>query len=214
MQEEWLQVERSARYFTSGCDVGKADSVWIVLHGYAQLADEFAKGIEPFLGPGDALVAPEGLSRFYTKGGAGNVGASWMTKIAREREIEDYINYLDLVHLSFASMAQAKLHVLGFSQGAATAVRWALRGKIRPNSLTLWGADFPPDVDCKSAALKLKDCALYAMCGESDQYVSLDEHRLHFEKIASSGLNFERIEFKGGHEITADAFRTLAGRLA
>jgi hypothetical protein len=41
------------------------------------------------------IVAPEALSRFYLNGFSGRVGATWMTKEARDTEILDYLNYLN-----------------------------------------------------------------------------------------------------------------------
>ena len=69
-------------------------------------------------------MAPEGLSRFYLDAGAGKVGASWMTKEDRAHEIEDYLSYLEQVRA--AIIPPVPLTILGFSQGVATAARWAV----------------------------------------------------------------------------------------
>jgi dienelactone hydrolase len=80
------------------------------------------------------VVAPEALSRFYVDRGepaAGTparVGATWMTREDREAEIADYVRYLDRALDAAAGRpgaAAPALGVLGFSQGAATACRWA-----------------------------------------------------------------------------------------
>ena len=54
----------------------------------------------------------------------GPIGASWMTREAREREISDYVAYLDEVALWIRRELGCELAptVLGFSQGVATAL--------------------------------------------------------------------------------------------
>jgi hypothetical protein len=49
---------------------------------------------------GRIIIAPEGLSRFYRKGFSGDVVASWMTKDDRLDDMEDYVRYLNDLHLA------------------------------------------------------------------------------------------------------------------
>src|SRR6266498_2722637 len=141
MQEHRLTVSRTARYFT----LGRPDrEVWFVLHGYGQLAALFLRHFEPLDDGTRLIVAPEGLSRFYlTEDPAERrVGASWMTREDRLTEIEDYVQYLDAVHADVVGSVDrslVKVRVLGFSQGAATACRWASTGASRVDRLIVWG---------------------------------------------------------------------------
>ena len=121
-REHRLSVPRSARCFSQGGEA--AVEGWVVLHGYGQLASRFLRSLESLATPSRLVVAPEGLSRFYLDAGGGKVGASWMTKEDRVREIEDYLAYLDLVRATL--MPPVPLTILGFSQGVATAARWAV----------------------------------------------------------------------------------------
>ena len=74
---EHLTVERTARCAVLGERDDDLRDVWFVLHGYGQLAADFLAGFGAVAEPGRLLVAPEGLSRFYTEGSSGKVGASW-----------------------------------------------------------------------------------------------------------------------------------------
>ena len=51
--------------FTPGGGGGVVRSVWLVLHGYRQLADRFVARFEPVASPERLIMAPEGLNRFY-----------------------------------------------------------------------------------------------------------------------------------------------------
>jgi hypothetical protein len=93
-----IVVPRSARYYTLGPTHGFPREVWIVCHGYGQLASRF---LGQFAGLDDGtrlIVAPEALSRFYLdpipeRRDQRNprVGATWMTKEDRDAEIADQL---------------------------------------------------------------------------------------------------------------------------
>ena len=61
------------------------------------------------------VVAPEGMHRFYLQGSSGRVGASWMTKEAREDDIADNLRWLQELdaHISAQYRPKRKL-LLGF----------------------------------------------------------------------------------------------------
>src|SRR5690348_9673298 len=103
MHEFHIAVGRTARYVVLGstAKTGGLREVWVVLHGYGQLAATFARYFEILDDGTRLIVAPEALNRFYLTGptsGPANerpVGATWMTREDREHEIEDYVAYLD-----------------------------------------------------------------------------------------------------------------------
>ena len=72
-----IEVRRSARWFERGAV--DAPQLWLVLHGYGQLASAFLQSCAPLAREGRRLVAPEALSRFYLRSGRGAIGGSWMT---------------------------------------------------------------------------------------------------------------------------------------
>src|SRR4051794_4030838 len=132
--EHAITVPRTARYYTLGPTHGFPRELWFVLHGYGQLAGRFIEQFAPIDDGTRLIVAPEALSRFYLdsiperrKQSAPRVGATWMTREAREHEIADYIEYLDRLALEVKhhlSGASPRIIVLGFSQATATVSRW------------------------------------------------------------------------------------------
>ena len=145
--EHRLTVPRSARCYTQGGSA--ATEAWLLLHGYGQLATRFLRGFAPLATPSRLLVAPEGLSRFYLEAGAGKVGASWMTKEDRASEIADYLGYLDQVRREL--IPPVPLTVLGFSQGVATAARYAVAAAPAPVRLVCWGGLVPEEISAGAA---------------------------------------------------------------
>ncbi|HBP44750.1 MAG TPA: hypothetical protein DD635_02535, partial [Flavobacteriales bacterium] len=111
-----FDIKKTARYFTIGPAFADSKGILIVLHGYGQLPGFFIKRFQPIADDGWAIVAPEGLHRFYLEGTQGRVGASWMTKEARQDDILDNVHYLDSLATELQLNRQRPV-LLGFSQG-------------------------------------------------------------------------------------------------
>lgn len=192
-REHRLEVTRSARCFTLGPDA--PTEAWVVLHGYGQLAARFLRTVAPLARPDRRLVAPEGLSRLYLEAGSGRVGASWMTKEDREADIRDYLAYLDQVRAEL--VPQVPLTVFGFSQGVATAARWAVATTPAPVRLVAWGGLLPEDVP-PGALARLR---LTFVIGERDEWATPGRVEAQAAELRSAGVAVEVQRFEGGHEI-------------
>jgi predicted esterase len=211
MRTHHLLVHRSARFVTAGPTDGTAREVWVVLHGYGQLAGPFAGTFAPLDDGTRLIVAPEGLSRFYLEQARGRVGASWMTREDRDVEIEDYVRYLDAVTDAVtAGFPPKPIHVLGFSQGSATACRWIERGRVQPARLVVWGGEIPPDLDWSRAGPRLARVSVVLVAGTEDRYITAETLSQFGALLALNGVRHTVVRFPGGHEIDATTLRELA----
>ena len=203
-----IETVRRSRAISIGPDAANANEQWIVLHGYGQEAEKFIKKFSILAQAENLVIAPEGLSKFYLEGFQGVVGASWMTSHDRLLEIEDYVNYLDIV---FSEVCNPKiaLNVLGFSQGAATAARWAASTKNKVKSLTLWSGLWPPDLPFESEVKDLKNIPINVVYGVNDKYGSRDKVIEQVEKLKEQGLDVKLVEFEGGHVIVGEVLMGL-----
>ncbi|NBB73877.1 MAG: esterase [Bacteroidetes bacterium] len=206
-----LSTPRTARYATLG-DPASAEAAWIVLHGYGQLAAYF---IRPFraLDDGTRLIAaPEALSRFYLDALTehNRVGASWMTKADRTREVDDYVRYLYAQLVDDGLPNDAPVHVLGFSQGTATACRWAALGAARVDRLTLWAGGVPPDLDLNAHQSLFEPLDLTLVIGTEDEYISNERVADEEARLDAHGIPHRTIRFDGGHRIDPDVLADLA----
>ncbi len=209
-------MARTARYQQLGELSPATTQLWLVLHGYGQLAEYFIRHFAPLHAAdpaGTVIVAPEGLSRFYLTGTGGRVGASWMTKADRLAEIDDQASYLTtlLSHLRASCPPTARLTVLAFSQGTATASRWLASeaAQWRPDQLVLWAGDFPADIDAGAAHQLLTDLPVALVSGDQDEYVSPAKLHDQADILRQLGARVSTHSFVGGHTLHLDTLHQL-----
>jgi predicted esterase len=216
-----LSVRRSARCALLGTPSPAVRDVWIVCHGYAQLADRFVRRFTPIATPARLIVAPEALNRFYLAGAAKGpgadaaVGATWMTREDRLAEIDDYVAYLDAVHAQVFTELQihgaaggVRCIALGFSQGAATVSRWAARTRARVERIVLWAGMLPPELE--PAPDVFGGALLTLVSGTRDPHLAEPLRRAHESRLAEAKLPFESRTYDGGHDLDAAALVRLA----
>lgn len=208
MKEHHITVPRTARYHLLG-DARTAKAFWIVLHGYGQLARFFLskfEGLEDDL----LIVAPEALNRFYLDEAHQRVGATWMTREDRLHEIDDQGNYLDaLVDELRRDRPELPVHVLGFSQGVATACRWSLLGNTRIERLVLWAGGLPPEPSMDELRKGWSHMHVDLVLGTTDQFAGDKELKEQAARLERSGVQYQVHRFTGGHVLEP----VLLGRL-
>jgi predicted esterase len=190
-----------ARYFKLGEISSTTKHCWFVLHGQGQLAQYFIQKFKSLESPTVCVIAPEGLSHYYLNGFGGRVGATWMTKENRLMDIENYICYLNTLLQQLSLPSQIQITVLGFSQGAATASRWVMDGKINCKRLILWGGIFPPDINFDNGKQLLHNKEIFSINGATDPFMTNEK----FEEMRNLSERLDvkptQIMFDGGHDI-------------
>jgi predicted esterase len=209
MIEKKLAIQKTVRFFQIG-QIEKARHLLIVLHGYGQLPSYFGKRFEKIMD--DFLVViPEGMHRFYINGSSGRVGSSWMTKEAREDDIEDNLNYLEqLTNAYLKNKSYEKIMLLGFSQGGATAARFYYSNRVRINHLILWASVFPPDLEINHEIIPAST-ENYFFLGTEDPYFS----EIQQKNIVNhyNNMNYKSIQYTGNHSINIDELNKLLKNL-
>jgi predicted esterase len=209
MRESSLRVSRTARVCTLG-EVGPATrQVWIVCHGYGQLASRFLRRFESLDDGSRLIVAPEALNRFYLDS---SVGATWMTSHERLSEIDDYVAYLDRVHahtLEGIDRDRVELIALGFSQGMSTVARWAARTHARIDRLLLWSGSWPPELEPTEGMFRGAYVSLVG--GTADATTSGAAFERLRDRLAAAGIAVDFVTYEGGHDVEPEPLRRLAG---
>ncbi len=217
--ENHLAVRRTARYFLQGELSEDVTDVWFACHGYGQLASDFVKEFECIEATHRLVVVPESLSRFYLAEPAGShgpdskVGGTWMTREDREAEITDYVGYLDDLYdsiFSTVSRESARITVLGFSQGGATAARWLTRGRAVADRLLLWGSLLPNDFDLAQATPILNRLQMSIVYGTRDRYADSSVIAGYEKLLRDHKVEYTLDTFDGGHRMDRATLSKLA----
>jgi predicted esterase len=206
----YLKVQKTARIATSG-DLTSASNIWLVAHGYGQLSTYFIQKFKSLNQHDHFVIVPEGLHRYYLNGFSGKVGASWMTKEDREKDIEDYCNYLDSVyeHFILKNSDRKRINALGFSQGGATISRWAANTKYPLDNLIIWGSVIPPDMNWQQDLEKLKRLHWIYVAGSHDEFLSSEQQEEQLQILKKNGIQPDTIFYEGKHDLQEDALHLL-----
>lgn len=198
-----LQFSYETSYYLSHEPTGKEQEVWIVLHGYGQLAEFFIRKFIPHASENRLFIAPEGTNHNYLKDFQGRVGANWMTSYQRETAIANNHRYLNgMMEEVLSAFEQApRIHLLGFSQGAATGTRWASQWNGKLDSLILWGGGFAHDLALEVAKEKFADTAMILVYGLEDELVTEESKKRQEELLFELGKPINLLSFSGGHEL-------------
>lgn len=202
-----IAVLKTARYCTLGELSLKTKEVWIVLHGYAQLASDFLLPFTILDEESRFIVAPEGLNKFYAKGFGGKPAAAWMTSEMRESEIKDYVLYLNTLYENLKlGEGNKKVVLLGFSQGVATATRWLHQTAHRVDELIIYAGEIAAELR-SPVSPKLQSLPITYITGDKDRLI--DAAKLAEVKMLMKSLNAREIVFSGGHEIKPEVLASI-----
>jgi predicted esterase len=198
MSEHFIHVQRTARYHMLGSPAD-AKEIWVVVHGYGQLARFFLNRFEG-MEDGRCIVAPEGLNRFYLDAEHNRVGATWMTREDRMHEIEDHVGYLDALteHILTNAKPGTPVNALGFSQGVATVARWALRGSTPLARMVCWAGGLPAELD-QAALQKWRELPIDLVLGDLDEFAKPGDLEAMALKLHGAGVPHRTHRFAGKH---------------
>ncbi|MDN3687531.1 alpha/beta hydrolase [Cyclobacterium jeungdonense] len=199
-------------YYLSHPPTGKETSLWIVFHGYGQLAYYFLRKFGSLDTEDRMIVAPEGLNRHYLKGFSGRVGANWMTKHEREPDIANTNEYLNTMLTEIRKQLPdiEVVHTLGFSQGAATMSRWICQMDFPLDKVIFWGGAPAYDLDSVLLQRRLAGSRVMAALGEEDPFLSTENFQEQYSRLTEAGIRDLRLfHYPGGHELEATLLKEL-----
>jgi predicted esterase len=133
-----------------------------------------------------------------------------MTRENREMDIQNYLTYLDNIYKKEIADKKIPVTILGFSQGSATATRWALSDNIKFDRLILWSGIFPPDMNFESGHKILENKETFLVYGKQDPFLNdsrFAEMKMLTEKL---GVEVKQITFEGEHEIDVPTLSRLS----
>lgn len=224
--EKTTTLQISTTYENLGELTEKTENIWLVCHGYGQLAKYFIRRFDILDLEKNYVIAPQGLSKFYIDGNYGKVGASWLTKENREMDLQNALTYLRFIYENeVAELLQTplqialqnnknnynklKINLLGFSQGAAMISRWAVACQIPFDKLVIWGGRFPDEIQKEQLNFVKPSAEIILVIGDKDEFYQqtyIDEETTKLTKLIKTP---QLIIFDGTHEVRRDVLQQL-----
>ncbi len=205
-----LQVTRTAHYSTYGTlDKNKTKYLWIVMHGYGQLAKRMIHKFNQLNVDEHFVVVAEGLNRFYWHGENRSPVSCWMTSEDRYDEIDDFTSYLDQLYSKYAShinQKKVKIMLMGFSQGCATMWRWIHASQPRYDMALNWAGWIPEDISYVHLKEYLSDKKHFFWYGNEDEFLTDGAMAGIKSVIKQNELSIEIHQFDGGHKLVRGEF--------
>ena len=211
MKKIILDIQFKAPYYKAGTVSESTKTIWLIFHGYGQLASEFTGSFSELVSEDHCLIFLQGLSRFYLKGIDKKIGANWMTSHDRELDITNYISYINQVfaHEVKPYLDKVELNILGFSQGGHTASRWIYQSNINYNKLVLWGSGLANEIDEKIIKEFFSHRKNLLVIGDRDRYIDIEQLQKTKKRYATIGFSYQLIEYAGGHDIYPEVLKQL-----
>lgn len=205
IRETQLKLETTHPVYTLNELTNKTKTIWIVCHGYGQLAKYFVKRFDILHPTENYVIAPQGLSRFYLGGNYGKVGASWMTKENRELDLLNQRQYFDIIFeqlLSSVNWSNYSLKLFGFSQGVTMISRLAVYKQLRFDHMILWAGGMPHEQTALDWEFLSDNSRVDLVIGDQDEFFSQENVDAQVVKVKELlGIEPKLTVFNGKHEV-------------
>ena len=214
MSQHWISIEQEQRMDVLGEPTASTRHVWIGLHGYGQLVEFFQRPFRELITEDRVFVFPQGPHKFYLNGVSGRVGASWMTKDERLKDIENQKRHLSAVlNWARSKAPSAHIHVLAFSQGVATIIRFLGHSPVPISTLLAWAGSWPPDASAENIGA-LSQINFQGWFGDQDKFIDRQkqiEIQAHYKDQFQ--LDLPVALYEGGHKFDRAILKSEIVRL-
>ena len=159
-------------------------SVWLVFHGIGFLSKYFLRYFEDLDKDKNYIIAPQAPSKYYLNGKYRHVGASWLTRVDREQETQNVLNYVGKVLESENIPSHCQLIVFGFSQGVSIATRFLAETNLKCSKLILYAGGITDELKAANfERLKNDATNVYSVVSTQDKFINAKRLKEETEKL-------------------------------
>lgn len=206
-----VEYQAAAPFEILGSLTNNTTDLWLVFHGFGQLAARFIRKFQ-FLEDGhQVVIAPQGPDRFYFDQFR-KIGASWTTRDHRDLHLANQQRYLDAVWETVTSgidMSKVRIHTLGFSQGVSVQTRWIASRQIEAASMIYWAGGYPEDLSPTNWEYFASQPSVLSIVGDEDEYLTDERMTQEQNKVLASHPQAEFRMFAGKHVMPEKEIREV-----
>lgn len=190
-------------------------NIWICFHGLGYLSTYFKRYFEGLDPEDNAVIVPQAPAKFYLGKKFKHVGASWLTKVDTDREMQNNLRYLDQVLATEGLQNDPRLVFMGYSQGVSIATRYLKHYAAPIKALIMHSGSIPEELDAADGALfkTLLQRSIH-IAGTQDEYltpglIEREEHKI--ELLFGTSCELYRPDIK--HVVDAALIQTISKTL-
>lgn len=204
-----VEYQATAPFEMLGKLTHETTDIWLVFHGFGQLAARFVRKFQ-FLDDGNqVIIAPQGPDRFYFDQFR-KIGASWTTRDHRDLHLANQQNYLDAVWEQVTSgidLNSIRIHTLGFSQGVSVQTRWISSRQIKASTMIYWAGGYPEDLSPAGWDYFSVQPSVLSIVGDEDEYLTDERMSQERQKVLACHPQAEFRMFSGKHVMPEEEVR-------
>jgi predicted esterase len=173
----------------------------VVFHGIGYLSRYFLRYFKDWDANENYFIAPQAPSLYYLSDAYKHIGACWLTREHTGMQMENLMNYLDVLHERETLNEAGRLCLLGYSQGVSVLCRWVAKRKLKCSRLILFAGRVPDELQPQDFAHLDPKTRVEVIIGGRDPF--LERESWQFMQARLRSLFGDRLvitEFDGGHE--------------
>ena len=200
--QKLLTYSSTHPYETLHVPVGESGRTWVVFHGIGFLSKYFLRYFAHLDPVTNYIIAPQAPSLYYLDPDYRNVGASWLTRVDTERNMDNLLNYLDALYRTESLEKASNLVLMGYSQGVSVLCRWLSRREVTCSRLILYAGRVPSELGPRDFAHLPETTPVEVYVGEQDPFLPAAERAGLEDQVSELfGPRLRLIVYKGGHEL-------------
>jgi predicted esterase len=178
-------------------------NIWICFHGIGYLSTYFKRYFQKLDPELNAVMVPQAPSKYYLGKEFKHVGASWLTRIDTDQEMQNNLNYINGILDQEGIRGDSRLVLMGYSQGVSIATRFLKHYASPVKSLIMHSGSIPAELDTNDGQLfrSLTNRFIH-IAGTKDEYLNngvIQREEKKIEMLFGTDCELHRPEIK--HEV-------------
>ncbi len=190
-------------------------NIWVCFHGLGYLARYFKKYFEQLDSESNYVIVLQAPAKYYQDKNFKHVGASWLTRVDTQQEIQNNFNYINAVLEKENLLGDERMVLFGYSQGVSIATRYLLNYNKSIKALILHSGSIPVEHD-EEDGTRFRQLAnrIIHISGKRDEYATeqkIKEEAVKIERLFGTDCEKHRPDI--AHEIHVELLATLSNQL-
>ncbi len=191
-------------------------NIWLCFHGLGYLATYFKRYFQTLNRGENYIIVPQAPSKYYLGKDFKHVGASWLTRVDTQQEMENNLNYIKAVLEAENIMGDERLVLFGYSQGVSIATRFLKNYDNRIKALILHSGGVPKELTAQDGDDFQSLCNnFYHIMGTKDEYATPERRKEELPRLEMLfGTDCEMLEPEIKHEVHIPSLEKIAIQLS